>query len=147
MGESQALEVNWTLPFKDKTTEHLSSYNVYEAEDEDKNPEEMQGLNHPHRVKDYNSEKYWGEIIMFLHNGNLPANKQIALQLINWARKFLLYEGGLWRRNGDKPILQVVLNQEIWNRVMHDAHDGSGHRGQDPMFQKIKDSYWWPNMS
>ena len=83
---------------------------------------------------------------MFLHNGNLPTDKQIALQLINQVRKFLLYEGGLWQRNGDKPILHVVLNLEICNRIIWDAHDGSSHRGRDPMFQKIKDSYWWPNM-
>jgi len=55
-------------------------------------------------------------------------------------------EGTLWRRNGDQPILQVVLNPEICKRITCNAHDGSGHRGRDPMFQKIKDSYWWPNM-
>src|SRR5260370_42304905 len=55
-------------------------------------------------------------------------------------------EGTLWRRNGDCPIRQVVLNPEIQKRITCDAHDGSGHRGRDPTFQKIKDSYWWLNM-
>jgi len=96
MGESLVLEVNWTLPIKNQTMEHLSSCEVYKAQGEIKTPNEMQSLNHLHRVKDYDSEKYWGEIIMFLHNGNLPTDKQIALQLINQVRKFLLYEGGLW---------------------------------------------------
>ena len=30
-------------------------------------------------------------------------------------------------------------------RIAKDAHDDAGHRGRDPMFQWVRDSYWWPN--
>ena len=46
MGGSLVLEVNWMLPIKNQTVEHLSSCEVYEAQGEIKN--EMQGLNHLH---------------------------------------------------------------------------------------------------
>ncbi len=82
-------------------------------------------MNHCHHVKEYNSEKYWGDVIKFLHKGNLLDNKQAAVQLINQARKFLLFEGALWRRNGDKPLLQVVLNPKICSRILQNAHDGT----------------------
>ena len=28
---------------------------------------------------------------------------------------------------------------------MKQAHDDSGHRGKDPMYKKLSDSFWWPN--
>ncbi len=58
MGESLALEVNWMLPIKNQSMEQISSCEIYEAQGEAKTPDEMGGLNHPHWVKDYDSEKY-----------------------------------------------------------------------------------------
>ena len=28
---------------------------------------------------------------------------------------------------------------------MKQVHDESGHRGKDPTYKKLSDSYWWPN--
>ncbi len=39
----------------------------------------------------------------------------------------------------------VVLNLKVRDRIAQNAHDEAGHRGRDPTFQKICDSYWWPN--
>ncbi len=39
----------------------------------------------------------------------------------------------------------VVLNLKVRDRIVQNAHDEAGHRGRDPTFQKICDSYWWPN--
>ena len=51
----------------------------------------------------------------------------------------------LWRENGSGPPLMVVLNLKVRDRIAWNAHDEAGHRGRDPTFQKIRDSYWWPN--
>ncbi len=40
----------------------------------------------------------------------------------------------------------VILSPDVRHRIVRDAHDKSGHQGQDPMFQKVHDSYWWPNL-
>src|SRR5260370_23425692 len=55
-------------------------------------------------------------------------------------------EGELWRRNGDKPPLLVILNDQIRERILKNAHDESGHQGRDLTYHKIWDSYWWPNL-
>ena len=30
-------------------------------------------------------------------------------------------------------------------QIAKDAHDDAGHRSRDLMFQRVHDSYWWPN--
>ncbi len=39
----------------------------------------------------------------------------------------------------------VVLNPKVRGRIAWNAHNEAGHRGRDPNFQKICNSYWWPN--
>ncbi|KAF8297803.1 hypothetical protein DL93DRAFT_2033801, partial [Clavulina sp. PMI_390] len=31
-------------------------------------------------------------------------------------------------------------------KLIHDAHDESGHRGRDPTYRKLIDFYYWPDM-
>src|SRR5258705_9731588 len=47
--------------------------------------------------------------------------------------------------NGSGPPLMVILNLKVQDRIARNAHDEAGHRGRDLMYQKIQDSYWWPN--
>ena len=84
LGEDAVLEVNWTqLSEELGHIQYNSSYDIYKAEGIAKSQEELGAINHPHKIRDYDSEKYWGEIIMFLHQGILPDDKQAALQLLN----------------------------------------------------------------
>ena len=53
--------------------------------------------------------------------------------------------GVLWQRNGDQPPLLVILNKDVQLRIAKDTHDDTGHRSQDLTFQRVHDSYWWPN--
>src|SRR5258708_5393426 len=54
-------------------------------------------------------------------------------------------DGVLWCRNGDRPPLLVILNPEVQIRITRDAHDDTGHCSWDPTFQRVHNSYWWPN--
>jgi hypothetical protein len=38
----------------------------------------------------------------------------------------------LWKHNGTKPPLQVVLEPSHRLQLTSEAHDKSGHRGKDP---------------
>ena len=51
----------------------------------------------------------------------------------------------LWKRNGTKPLLQVVLHPDRCLNLTKQVHDESGHRRKDPTYKKLSDSYWWPN--
>ena len=62
LGEDAVLEVNWTqLSEELGCIQYNSSYDIYEAEGIAKSQEELGAINHPHKIRDYDSEKYWGE--------------------------------------------------------------------------------------
>src|SRR5258708_16390804 len=78
--------------------------------------------------------------------GQLPSSKTEVERIQRRSKKFFVLNGVLWRKNGDRPPLLVILSPDIQHRIVGDAHNKSGHRGRDPMFQKVQDSYWWPNL-
>ena len=141
-GEARALEVTWGAP-KNLLFEYRMMY-VGEGEEMTTESEESK-LFHLHRTYDYDGEEYWNEILAYLYLAKLPADARNATRVLRRAKPFFLMEKALWRKNGDRPPLLVVLKSEIRERIVKDAHDNSGHRGRDPTFRKIRDSYWWPN--
>ena len=107
--------------------------------------EEFERIAHPHHVQDKDSEEFWDEILMYLHLGCLPESQSDAERVQRHAKHFLILNGVLWRKNGTKPPLLVILNRDVRTRIAKDAHDDAGHRGRDPTFQRVRDSYWWLN--
>ena len=75
--------------------------------------------------------------------GNLPENE--APKVVRRSQRFFIMNDVLWRKNGDKPPLLVILNQNVRMWIAQEVHDDSGHQGWDLTFHKICDSYWWPN--
>src|SRR5258708_21035003 len=78
--------------------------------------------------------------------GQLPSSKTEVERIQRRSKKFFVLNGVLWRKNGDRPPLLVILSPDIQHRIVGAAHNKSGHRGRDPMFQKVQDIYWWPNL-
>ncbi len=102
-------------------------------------------LTHQHRIQDKDDEEYWDEILAYLHLGRLPDSKSEVLKVQKRTKHFFILNGVLWRKNGTKPPLLVILSQDIRTRIVKDTHDDAGHHGRDPTFQRVRDSYWWPN--
>ena len=143
-GECKPLEVYWVTPID---IEEDQEFGVFESEimDVDENSAAAK-RDHPHKVYEHDTPEYWNELLAYLTSLKLPEDRTRRSQIASRAKHFFIYDNMLWRRNGDKPPLQVVLSSEIRTRICKDAHDDSGHRGRDPTFRKIRDSYWWPNM-
>ena len=84
MGEGCALEVHWAEPFPGiGGIQYVPTFEMYQAQGKLKSDKEMDQVNHPHRIKEYDSERYWEDIINFLFNGNLLDDRQAAVQLVN----------------------------------------------------------------
>ncbi len=79
--------------------------------------------------------------------GWLPSPQSEALKIRKHAKHFFILNGVLWWKNGTKPPLLVILNQDIRTQIVKDTHNDAGHHGRDPTFQRVcnSDSYWWPN--
>jgi len=149
LGECLSLEVDW------ETSEPLIPVggnlrvNVVENGDEnaDAGGNEMAD-EQPHRghLADNDSEEFWDAILHYLLELKLPEGKDKAHRVKTRAKSYFLKDNILWKRNGSKPPLHVVLEPSRRMRLTMDAHDNSRHRGRDPTFKKLQDSFWWPNM-
>ena len=95
---------------------------------------EYEKLTHQHRVQDTDSEEYWDEILAYLHLKQLPSSRIEAERLKRCTMRYFILNGSLWHRNGGKPLLLVVLNKDVRIQIARDAHDDTGHRGQDLTF-------------
>ena len=141
-GEVKALECRWFSP---ETLLH-DCRRMYAGEGEERDyEEEGDKLEHQHRVKDRDGDEFWNEILAYLHLARLPSDPTEAEQIRRRSKRFFLMNNVLWRRNGSRPPLLAILSLEVRSRIVKDAHNESGHCGRDPTYQKIRDSYWWPN--
>ena len=65
------------------------------------------------RVLETDSDEYWDKIIVYLMSLNVPdADKDEIRCIQRRAKAFFILDNILWRRNGNKPPLQVVLDHE-----------------------------------
>jgi hypothetical protein len=146
LGECLAIDVVWDRSYSLAPVEgnHLlfeGRAKVGAAE----NSPEFKTEPHEHQLPDSDSEEFWDQILAFLMTMKLPADAEEARRIKTRAKPFFLLEKILWRRNGTRPPLQVVLEPSRRVRLTKQAHDDSGHRGKDPTYKKLSDSFWWPN--
>jgi hypothetical protein len=66
-------------------------------------------IRHTHAKMDNDSVGFWDQILSFLINLKLLSDPDEAQKVKNCAKAFFLLENILWRRNGTKPPLQVIL--------------------------------------
>ena len=154
LGECLSLEVNWEtdkalVPVGGNPLLFEGRVNVAENGDENADAEgDEMADEQPHRghLADNDSEEFWDAILRYLLELKLPEGKDEAHRVKARAKSYFLKDNILWKRNGSKPPLHVVLEPSRRARLTADAHDNSGHRGRDPTFKKLQDSFWWPNM-
>ncbi len=136
------MECRWLSP---ETLLH-DCHCMYVGEGEERDyEEEGDKLEHQHHVKDRDGDEFWNEILVYLHLVHLPSDPAEAEQIHRWLKCFFLMNNVLWHWNGSRPPLLVILSLEVQSRIVKDAHNESGHHGRDPTYQKIHNSYWWPN--
>jgi len=127
-GEALPLETPWDLTFNVRSVEgncHLlegmAQINADHIGDQiisnsNLGTEEVFAYNtevHPHKIFDTDTDEYWNKIIAYLTNLEIPSNDQDEIKRIkNRAKAFFILDGILWRRNGTKLPLQVVLDPE-----------------------------------
>ena len=111
-GKVRVLETKWGAP-RDLKFEKGICY-VGEGEEAiERDLENPKG--HQHCVNDRDDDQFWDELLAYLHLKQLPYEGSRAKQVQRQAKQFFLMEKLLWRRNGNKPPLQVVLNTELRN--------------------------------
>jgi hypothetical protein len=84
-------------------------------------------------------------IISYLQTGKIPSGATNPKSLKQSAKRFMIFKGAVWQIGMD-GARRVILEREKRNAIISEAHDRSGHKGRDPTYKKIAESYFWPRM-
>jgi hypothetical protein len=93
-------------------------------------------------------EQMLNQIRHFLETLESPVfdNVQKKRRFLAKATEFFIKDKRLFRRNGDRPPLLVVHSAEQKLGILNQAHEGTGHRGVQSVFELIRHRFYWPHL-
>jgi transposase InsO family protein len=88
------------------------------------------------------------EIFKFLTTLEAPPSDKIQDQkrFIQKASQFYVRTGKMWKKRKDKPGLLVIFDHDRRIAIMTQAHEGLGHRGEQSVFETVRERYYWPHL-
>ena len=91
-------------------------------------------------------ENLIAEIQHFLETLETPVFKPVQKKRRFLAKptEFFIKDKRLFKRNGDRPPLLVVHSPEQKLAILKQAHEGTGHRGVQAVFELIRHRFFWP---
>ena len=93
-------------------------------------------------------ENNLNQIFKYLTTGEFPLlnTPQAKRQFFNKAGEFLIQNSRMYKKNGNKPPLLVILDGKHQNSILLHAHESLGHRGIYAVYEVIRHRFYWPQM-
>ena len=87
------------------------------------------------------------DIYRFLTTLEAPAFNSVQEQkrFIQKATQYFVKETRMWKRRRNRTPLLVILDQEKRLEILTQAHEGLGHRGEQAVFETVRERYYWPH--
>src|SRR6266568_1958539 len=91
-------------------------------------------------------ENLIAQIQHFLETLETPLFKttQKKRRFLTKATEFFIKDKRLFKHNGDCPPLLVIQSPEQKLAILKQAHEGTGHRGVQAVFELIRQRFFWP---
>jgi transposase InsO family protein len=88
------------------------------------------------------------EIFRFLTTLEAPQSESIQDQkrFIKKATQYFVKGGKMWKRRQSRPPLLVIFDSDRRIAILTEAHEGLGHRGEQSVFETIRERYFWPHL-
>ena len=61
-------------------------------------------------------------------------------------KPFFLYNGELYRRTTQESPRHVIIDQSQKEKILYQAHDKLGHKGEQAVFELIQLRFYWPSL-
>ena len=112
-------------------------------------------LKHEEVKKEQANDISFDILIEWLMNKIIPDDGQLFLNSPEvkyyWNNKgcFEIKQGLVWRQDPKRGILRLLVPESLRPELMHLHHDipSAGHQGADRTLSKIKEKYYWRNMT
>ena len=88
------------------------------------------------------------DIFKFLTTLEAPAKNSIQDQkrFIQRATQYYVKNGKMWKKRKDRSPLLVVFDHSRRLAILTEAHEGLGHRGEQAVFETIRERFFWPHL-
>jgi hypothetical protein len=95
------------------------------------------------------------ELIIYLQNGNLPANQKLAREIVIQSEFYYLNDANILYRTGQTrksaqgmlPLVDtIVLPTSLRQKVVEQEHQKLCHLSFDKVYQKLKERVFFPRM-
>lgn len=88
------------------------------------------------------------DIYEFLVSFRTPPfqNIQKKQRFVRKALRFFVQGSAMYRKNGNKPPTKCIFRENRRQDILLEAHEGTGHRGEQAVMQTLKERFYWPNM-
>lgn len=88
------------------------------------------------------------KIWKFLITLEIPSDlgTQARKRFVKRSLQFFLSGDLMYKRNGSKPPLRVILEEDKRSKILTMAHEDLGHRGEFAVYQHLKGRFYWPHL-
>jgi hypothetical protein len=88
------------------------------------------------------------DIFKFLTMLEAPSYDSIQDQrrFVQRATQYFVKDGKMWKRRKNKTPLLVVFDHARRLAILTQAHEGLGHRGEQAVFETVRERYYWPHL-
>jgi hypothetical protein len=74
------------------------------------------------------------------------SSPQEQKRFIKRATQFYVKSGNFWKRHKKGNPLRVILDPDQRNKILIQAHEELGHRGEQAVFETVRVRYYWPHL-
>lgn len=71
---------------------------------------------------------------------------QESQNFVRRASHYYMDEGRMYKRNHPRMPLKVIFNLDNRRSIMQEAHDEHGHRGEQAVWETLRQRFYWPHM-
>jgi hypothetical protein len=88
------------------------------------------------------------DIFKFLTTLEAPPQESIQEQrrFIQKATQYFIKDGRMWKRRKNMTPLLVIFDHAHRLSIMTQSHEDLGHRGEQSVFETIRERYFWPHL-
>ena len=88
------------------------------------------------------------DIFRFLNTLEAPHSDSIQEQkrFIKKATQYFIKGGKMWKRRKGRAPLLVILDHARRLEILTQAHESLGHRGEQSVFETVRERYFWPHL-
>jgi transposase InsO family protein len=75
-----------------------------------------------------------------------PESIQDQKRFIKRATQYFVKDDKMWKRRAGRAPLLVVFDHERRIAILTQAHEGLGHRGEQSVFETVRERFYWPHL-